>query len=193
VLSAHIFSCFERTNIRGFSMNRLWDHAVRSGLLARMIMRMERAEPSEAEDAYTGGMLHDIGKLMLAHSLPEKFQQTLQRMTERNSPFYEVETEVFGATHAGAAGYLLGLWGLPAPIVEAVAFHHHPERSDLRTFGPLTAVHVANVLEHELARTDPERRLVQINHDYIAAIGCEHRIADWRAEAARMLGTQSDS
>ncbi len=190
VLSAHIFSCFERTHLKGFSINRLWDHAIRSGNLARMIMKLEKAEPAEAEDAYTAGMLHDIGKLMLAHNLPEKFQDALQRAAERNVPFYEVEADVFGATHAGVAAYLLGLWGLPVPIVEAVAFHHHPERSDLHAFGPLAAVHVANVLEHELSRTDPEQRLVQVNHDYLAGIRLEHRIADWRAEANRLLSAQ---
>jgi HD-like signal output (HDOD) protein len=189
VLSAHIFSCFDRSRLPGFSVEQLWTHSFRTGTLARRILLLEQKDSSEAEEAYTAGMLHDAGKLMLAHSIPDQFQKALILAAEKHLPLHEAELEILGATHAGAAAYLLGLWGLPAPIVEAVAFHHTPGRSDLRTCGPLTAVHAANVLEHELAQTAPYGRTSEIDPNYLEAIGIPDRLELWRAEAPRFLGT----
>ena len=92
----------------------------------------------------------DIGKLMLANNLPEPFQRTLDLTQAKEIRFIEAEQEVFGANHAGVGAYLLGFWGLPTTIVEAVAFHHQPGRSEAATLSPLTAVHVANVFEHDV-------------------------------------------
>ncbi len=190
VLSAHIFSCFEHTQLKGFSIQRLWEHATASGTLARMIMHQEQADASEAGDAYTAGLLHDIGKLMLAENLPEPFQRALALAAERQVPLHDAELEVFGATHAGVAAYLLGLWGLPAPIVEAVAFHHTPRRSDLHAFSPLTAVHVANVLEQELSAPEPCGRAAEVDAGYLDSLGVENRLEAWRAEAEKFMNSQ---
>jgi HD-like signal output (HDOD) protein len=144
-------------------------------------MHAEHADVADMEDAFTAGMLHDIGKLMLADSLPDKFQNALSLTTERNVPLHEVEMEIFGASHAGLAAYLLGLWGLPAPIVEAVAFHHTPEKSTNPHFSSLTAVHVANALEHEAAGES-----FNLNQDYLAKIGVANRLDAWREEVAEL-------
>ena len=189
VLSAHIFSCFEQTQLKGFSANRLWSHSMGTATHARMIARLEQAGAAEADDAYTAGMRHDVGKLMLANCLPEQFQQALTVARERKAPLHDAELEVFGATHAGAAAYLLGLWGLPAPIVEGVAFHHTPKKSALRRFGALTAVHAANVVEQELSRVQPPGRLAEVDADYLAAIGLQNRLETWRAEAAKQANS----
>ena len=61
---------------------------------------------------------------------------------------WEAEEEVFGASHGEIGGSLLGYWGLPMAVVEAVALHHHPTRFLSDSFSPLTAVHVANAIEH---------------------------------------------
>ncbi len=190
VLSAHIFSCFEQTNIKGFSVSELWDHGMKTGRIACMIMQYEQAEPSDVEDAYIAGMLHDIGKLMLADGMTAQFQETIALAAERNVHVQETEKEILGATHAAVAAYLLGLWGLPASIVEAVAFHHHPASSDSRALGPLTAVHVANVLEHELSRTGLPGRSAELDVNYLAAVRCDNRVNAWRNEAAMLMGSQ---
>ena len=80
---------------------------------------------------------------------------------------------------------------MPASIVEAVAFHHSPGRSDLRTFGSLAAVHVANVLEQELSKAEPCGKAPEIDMDYLAAIGIGDRLDTWRAEVAKLLSSQN--
>jgi HD-like signal output (HDOD) protein len=124
-------------------------------------------------------MLHDMGKLMLANSLPDEFQEALALASIKKIPLAEAEMEIFGATDAGLAAYLFGLWGLPAAIVEAVAFHHEPGKSDFKKFSALTAVHVANVL------TD-ESGTATLNLDYLDEVGVADRLAHWRELAAGM-------
>lgn len=192
VLSAHIFSCFEQTNLKGFSVTQLWDHGMKCGRLACMIMQYEQSEPGDVEDAYIGGMLHDIGKLMLADGMPEQFQKALALAVDHGIPLHEAELEVFGATHAGVAAYLLGLWGLPASIVETVAFHHTPAASDLRVLGPLAAVHVANVLEHEVSKTLPLGKPAELDINYLATVRCENRLAVWRKEAEMLINSHGE-
>ncbi len=146
VLSAQVYSSFAPGRLKSFCADALWAHLMQTGDLARTIMRRERVDFAETEDAFTAGMLHDMGKLMLANSLPDKYAEALALAKSERMPPPEAEMAVLGATHAGLAAYLLGLWGLPAAIVEAVAFHHSPEQSELKQCSALTAVHVANVL-----------------------------------------------
>jgi HD-like signal output (HDOD) protein len=180
-LSAHVFANYTPAQKINFPMDALWAHLMRCGNTAQAIMRAEDADHAYVEAAYTAGILHDMGKLMLADSLPDDFQKVLAQTATRSEPFQEIETEVFGADHAGLAAYLLGLWGLPAMIVEAVAFHHTPEKSTLQSFSPLTAVHVANALEHEL-----DGNHSNLNGDYLANIGVMDRLSVWREEAKKL-------
>jgi HD-like signal output (HDOD) protein len=187
VLSAHIFACFEHTGLKGFPVERLWDHGMKSGRIASMILQVEGADPGDIEDAYLAGMLHDMGKLMLADGMPDRFEQALALASERGIPLHDAEMEVLGASHAGVAAYLLGLWGLPASIVEAVAFHHAPAQSELRAFGPLAAVHAANAIEHGLSAKGGPDGTVWLDLPYFAALGMEERISVWRREAIQLL------
>lgn len=176
-LSAHVFRSLAQGHSTTFSPEVLWNHLMQCGQLARAIMRHEHADTTGQEDAFTAGLLHDIGKLMLAESLPEKFNQALALAARDRRPLHEAEMKIFGATHAGLAAYLLGLWGLPTAMVEAVAFHHQPRQSELKKFSPLTAVHVANVLCNH---ADP----TPVDEDYLAGLGLLDHLAGWRQLAA---------
>ncbi len=68
---------------------------------------------------------------------------------ENEIPLCEAELKCLGACHASVGAYLLGLWGMADPIVDAVAFHHQPRECEAKGFSPLTAVYVANVLVNE--------------------------------------------
>jgi HD-like signal output (HDOD) protein len=174
VLSAQVYGNFATNRVQLFSAEALWSHLMKCGNLARSILRQERAHPADAEEAFTAGLLHDIGKLMLADSLPDELSQAMTLAEKEGISQVEAEEAVLGANHAGLAGYLLGLWGLPATIVEAVAFHHAPEKSGLKQCSVLTAVHLANAVTGGFP----------LNREYLQAVGVSDRLEDWRAIAA---------
>jgi HD-like signal output (HDOD) protein/ActR/RegA family two-component response regulator len=186
-LSAHVFRDFESADIKRFSAQQLWDDALRCAQITRLIMRLEKIDEQETEDACTAAMLRNAGKLMLAKNLPQEFQQTLTLATEQNLPLLEAGQKVLGATHAGVAAYLFGLWGLAAPMVEAVAFHLQPMQSETRTFNPLAAVHVAHVFANELWPDKISGKAAELDRDYLAAIGINGQLNQWRNEVKKQF------
>ena len=84
--------------------------------------------PEDASAAYLTGLLCDVGQLILASTAPERLYVTQAEAAKGGVPAHVVEAATWGATHAEIGAYLLGLWGLPFQIVEAVANHHAPER-----------------------------------------------------------------
>ena len=188
VLSLHVFSCFDTLKIPNFSIERVWAYSLATGILAQKIAKAERASRNDMDEAYVAGMLHDIGTVMLASSFADQYAKALEIASERKIAMIDAEREVFGVTHAEVGAYLLGLWGLPISIVEAVALHHAPRNTGIKAFSPLTAVHVAGVLENEISDTGPEALRTKIDAEYLDEIGLGDRLEEWRDIAREALG-----
>lgn len=77
--------------------------------------------------------------------------------------------------------YLLALWGLPLPLVEAVACHHHPQRCGMTELCLAGVVHIANALQHAQS-AHPEMAASPVDADYLKQIGLEQQFEIWRAE-----------
>jgi HD-like signal output (HDOD) protein len=180
-LYIHAFDCFDAGKLGEFSFERLWNHSASTGVFARKIAQKKRMDLTTVDEAFIAGLLHDIGKLMMVSNLPDEYRQALKLSREKGVTISDAEQEVFGATHSDTGAYLLGLWGLPIPIVEAVAFHHHPSHSIVREFSPLAAVHVANVLEHEATGGSSDGASAQLDEEYLKALGFTTELQDWRA------------
>lgn len=160
-------------------------HALHVGTLARRLVR----DRSLADDAFVAGMLHDIGTLVVATHLPDRFDKTMAEMAASQRPMAETETASFGVTHAELGAYLLGIWNLPHHVVEAVALHHRLVASESPS-ELVTALHVADVLAHEVANAPcPIESKCPPTFDmaYLEAAGVADRLDDWR-ETARSLG-----
>ena len=97
-------------------------------------------------------------------------------------PSHELEAEMLGVTHAEVGAYLLGLWGLPYPIIEAVAYHHNPSAALERTFDIPTAVSVANALVEEMT----ENRTIGIA-EHLQSLGVIDELPGWTAIAREEL------
>lgn len=177
VLSSGVFDQFDGKMPKNFSAFALSEHSQKVGAAARAIAKCEKMERAEVEETLVAGLLHDVGKLMLASNLPEEFERA---MAVEASQRLEAEREIFGANHAEVGGYLLGLWGLPPPVVEAIALHHTPSESSTEIFCPLTAVHVANCLiaERSAATTGDTAPAIDLAH--LTALGLTDRLPDWR-------------
>jgi HD-like signal output (HDOD) protein len=169
VLSIQVFSKFKLRNIPESFQRRLWDHSMKTAQLSKTIARQERQEQAVIDNSFMAGMLHDAGKLVMASCYPDQYNNIVYS-SGGNLSLADRELKAFGVTHAEAGAYLMGLWGLPNPIIEAIAFHHSPGRSLARHFTPLTSVYIANILANEEAgeaTEDPDNR---IDFEYITAM-----------------------
>jgi putative nucleotidyltransferase with HDIG domain len=178
VLSLQVFSQFKNPSIAGFSLDALANHCWTTAVFARRIARAESNDTKMADQCFLAGLLHDIGQIILADGLPEHYAEVWTEARENHMPLWLMEQSEFGATHAEVGAYLLGLWGLPNPIVEAVALHHSPSLCVATRFSPLAAVHVASAFAHEKEGATAES--VVIDMDYLSKIGLAGRIAHWR-------------
>jgi putative nucleotidyltransferase with HDIG domain len=180
VLSVHLFSAFDEKALPDLSVEQVWQHSLETGLSARDFIQMETGSLQEAEIAFTAGLLHDIGKLILATNLPMPYRQVLQQARESQTPLSTVEDRTFQAGHAEVGAYLLGLWGLPTPLVETVALHHQPSKLAPESFGPLMAVHVANVLSYEDSQDHLGLPIPVLDQERLRQLGVLHRLDAWR-------------
>ena len=180
VLSTQVFSQFNQKTIKAFSIDGIAQHCWMTGVLARRIAELERHDPKLSDQCFLAGLLHDLGYLILAAGLPEPYTEVLQGARDSNRPLWEVEQARLNASHAEIGAYLLGLWGLPNPVVEAVAVHHRPCAATSQGFSPVIAVHVADALAHALVPTPPEQVGIEIDMACLASFGLQGRLATWK-------------
>jgi HD-like signal output (HDOD) protein/ActR/RegA family two-component response regulator len=180
VLAIQVFSQYDNVKPLFFSIDRLWKHSTLIARSARQIARWETGDDELSDNAYTAGLLHDMGRLVLAFNFDEQYHNVQSLARRQQTPLWEVEKQIFGASHAEVGAYLIGLWGLPLDILEAAALHHHPQKSARHVFTSLTAVHAANAIHYE-RRPDKEGFIAPlIDMEYLASIGLADRVTAWR-------------
>jgi HD-like signal output (HDOD) protein len=194
VLSTEVFHVFEKAKaIPGFSFEEFHAH---SQLVTKIVGRIPVSAHTRGI-AVVAGMLHDVGKLVLATRSTKHFARALEGAREEKKPLFLIEEELIGISHAEVGAYLLGLWGLPTPVVEAVAHHHHPERIPQDALDAVGIVHIANFLAHE----HPVRQPGAEPHSYrpldpglLDSLGVAGQIEKWgeyaEAAAEEMCGTE---
>lgn len=182
-LTAQAFAQFEDREIPGFSQTDLWAHSAAVATAARRICQHEKCDARVVSNACIAGLLHDVGKLVLAANMPKAYGKVIALAEKLGITMLEAENEIFGATHAEIGGYLLGLWGLPTPVVVAVAFHHRPHEFPSSHFEALTAVHVSNALNLELdaAESTGGENPVQVDLGYLSGLRVLESVGAWRA------------
>jgi HD-like signal output (HDOD) protein len=180
-LSVEIFSQYDQKACKSFSLDLLASHSWKTGVMARCVAHQERQELKFLDQCFLAGLLHDIGQLVLAFGLQEEYSAVIAQAMTQNLPIWQVEQEVFGASHADVGAYLLALWGLPNPIIEAVALHHQPARCAAPEFSPAIAVHAGDVFAHEFSQINTEVPRPQLDRAYLTRLGFDTRIEIWQA------------
>jgi HD-like signal output (HDOD) protein len=176
-LTAGLFEAFQQqADIPGFSAAAEQQHSLNVARASGAILRGK----AEADDAFMAGMLHDVGKLVIASKLPNVLNVVVERASVEQRPMFEVEKEELNTTHAEIGGYLLAIWGLPRAVVEAVAYHHAPDGLTCPALDTATAVHIANVLVRESDPRSECGHTVAANQEYLEAVGVTNSLHDWR-------------
>lgn len=139
-----------------------------------------------ADEAFTTALLLDVGQIVLARGCTAQYLPILELATTSGRALQELELEILGVTHAEVGGYLLGVWGLPANLVELVACHHAPALLTLPPSAVLTAVHVADVLVDALY-AGRENPLEAIEAAFRQRPEVNARLAEWHQQAAARI------
>jgi len=182
VLAANVFGQMDKKiSVPGFSMAGLWSHSGEVGRVAQMILKAENKPKQDVDDVLTAGLLHDCGKLVFAANMPEKYADVIKAAKETGRLADQLEREELGASHAEMGAYLLGIWGLPDAIVEAVAFHHNPSDFPHQGCTSLTAVHIADCLFHN-------KDGATVDGTYLAKTGLSERLTVWQDLAQQNQG-----
>ena len=178
VLGIQIFSQLDEKKIPKSFVESLWTHSMATGTFAKAIALNEELGKDIGDQAFVGGLLHDLGKIMFASNLTDQYREVIARASGEGIPFTEAEQQIIGTTHSEVGMYLAGLWGLDAGIIQSVAFHHNPGESLEMKFGSLTAVHVANVLDHGNKAAGKQTGSV-IDTEYLSTVEKADRLPVW--------------
>jgi putative nucleotidyltransferase with HDIG domain len=180
VLSVKIFSEFNQKSFSWFNIDDLFNHSLAVSMYAKTIIKNENLDQGLINNSMMAGLLHDLGKLILATNFENPYRQVLAAAQSTGKNLLDLEYEAFGTSHAEIGAYLMGLWRLDNAIIEAIAFHHLPARSMTQNIGLLTAVHVGNALGHEARVPSGENTELHCDSEYLDKLEITSRIPQWR-------------
>ncbi len=179
ILTASLLERYSKNDFPGFSLEQLGEHCFRVGELAKIIASTETGDKEFIEKCFLGGFMHDLGKLLLAESIWDKYQPVIENVQRNNLILFEEEKMKLGVTHAELGAYLLGIWGIDDDVVEAVLRHHAPD-STSKEFNLSMCVYAANVMDHELTSFSSQYRFNGFDEPMLEAMGLLERLPVWR-------------
>jgi putative nucleotidyltransferase with HDIG domain len=153
ITAAAVTGCFPAGKCPGFDHRAFWRHSIATAACAKVLARRMRLNQ---DFAFTAGLLHDIGRLVLVTGFPERYSAVLARRQREDCQLLDVERELLGVDHVMAGALLAQHWQFSDTMHHAIAYHHEPESPGAGFLA--TIVHVANAIVHalDLARDDDE-------------------------------------
>ncbi|MGD8991988.1 MAG: response regulator [Desulfobacterales bacterium] len=188
VLSVKIFSEFNQKKYAWFNFNELFNHSMSVSMFAQTISKQERLDQYLVNNALMAGMFHDLGKLILVTNFEEAYQEILIEARRNGKNLWELENDRFGTSHAEIGAYLMGLWGLDYPVIEAIAYHHRPGKSLAASTGLLTAVHFGDAYDRQKIDEYKSGGLKQLDRRYLENLGLGDRVKEWQIMCQNLAG-----
>lgn len=176
VLTSGVFSQFDDGISEKMNLQSVWSRSAEVGALAKTIALAETEDKRIADHAFMGGMLMDVGQFVLASNLTDELAEAWHTAQLSGAPDWEIGRDLFGQSHMEVGAYLAGLWGLPDPIIETVAFHHTPSTYPCDEFTPLTAVHVALAI----ISAGGANEMPELDAGYLEKLSLTYRVQEWR-------------
>ena len=177
MLGVKAFSYYDENPFIKATFKDLWAHSLQVAVDSRKLASYQGLSNEACEECFLAGLLHDIGKLILAANAEGQYHLVLDLSRKANLHLHQAEVGIFACNHAQIGAYLLALWGVPDSVIRAVEHHHSLDRANLKEFDPLLAVHLAQNLE-------PARKK-QLDMSILERLGLADRIPDWQ-EAIRV-------
>jgi len=180
-----------KTKVRGYSM----EASQRRGLIAATLARQLVTDPEMADVAYIAAIVHEVGRMVLAARSPKVLEHCFKQAMAQDLSPAEAQHNVLGVTDADVGAFLLGLWGLPQVVVEAVGLQHRPERIDEGVVGVRTAVYLAAKLTEDpdmVARAPVRDFEAAIDLTLLGVAGAAERLDEMRDLARALLGRRPE-
>lgn len=134
----------------GLDLEALWEHSVGTAIWARELAD-RISPPVDPEEAFTAGLLHDLGKVFLCTRMKDRYRQVVSHATGKGVPLYRAERDLIGFDHADVGRWILEHWKIPELYRSVIQHHHHPAEDLLDgSYTPSLCrlVHLANRLAH---------------------------------------------
>ncbi|MCC9620850.1 HDOD domain-containing protein [Thalassospira sp. MA62] len=171
---------FKGTPQQTANLKLLCKRSQQIGVTAALIAEFEHLPRETCQAVPSLGMLGHVGTLSLHTNWPAEMDAIWQRVKKEDIDISQAEIETFGASHAQVGAYLLGLWGFPAPIIQAVAYQHCPQDLPQEGMSPVTAIYLAQHLVQEIHQTNAGLPVLrQIDLDYLTQIDRISHLEEW--------------
>ncbi len=170
ILGLHTKDFYQARTRRPALFELLWQHSLQTASFSRKLASLDRNPFRDCQTCYVAGLLHDIGKFPIAAQLDSRDGNQTCATLEDLGKF---EKQTLGVDHSVLGAYLLGLWGLPEPVVAGAELHHSLASAPRSTYLPVLYVHAAQNL------ASPERAS-KLDLAFLAQAGKADRVAAWR-------------
>ncbi|MBI4793596.1 MAG: HDOD domain-containing protein [Deltaproteobacteria bacterium] len=160
ILSVSIIESFKKKDVvPGFDMTDFWKHSVAVAVISMKLGEMVKNENPEV--CFTAGLLHDIGKVVLAQFFPEMFRIVWNGLHEDSYPsFYEAESDLLETDHARIGDYLGRRWQLPPALIDTIRCHHSIKKN-MENLAMVRIVHAADILANTWQGTLREKPVLK--------------------------------
>ncbi len=109
-------------------LKEFWKHNISVAMGTRAIVSLTKNDKEAADNAFTAGLLHDVGIMILDQFFPLEYEKVRNISRNGEKSVYQCELELLGVSHAEIGSMLLKKWGMPAYLYEIVANHHEPDK-----------------------------------------------------------------
>ncbi|GGC65118.1 HD family phosphohydrolase [Undibacterium terreum] len=157
ITTTAITGSFAKPGNSQLNFNSFWRHSIATAVCAKQLATLVKANQ---DYAFTAGLLHDIGKLVLATQFSEQYEQVMQLRIERDCYIEEAESEIMSTDHSDVGRILTEHWKFPEDMQQAVANHHNQDQSAETMLTSI--VHIADIIAHALDLSGDEEELVPV-------------------------------
>ena len=144
IISVSVINALPKTLLfQDFEMIEFWKHSLAVAVTSKNIA--QKAGGESADNCFVGGLLHDVGKVIMAQYLTDEFVKVWSRMQNEYLPFYEAEQKELPVDHTQIGAYLADRWQLPTGLTDAIRWHHEFQ-PDNGNAGFMINIHLADLL-----------------------------------------------
>lgn len=187
VLASGLFKKYNDSKFNFFSVDELWAHSVYTSSIVKQIAKMEAVEKTVADNSAISALLHDVGKIVLAVHFPEEGQAIHRLVHDNKILWWQAELKVLGTTHAAVSAYLLGLWGLPIPLIQTVMCHHQPVFQNGPGIDSMVLLHTANALVNAQVAGNCLGMLGNLDYDFLRQHKLINNFSRWQEKICKMV------